>query len=86
MLCTYGLSVLSDDYRQRLAYRIEVREERIAGLEGAAGILESIVFEDGKRLSSQALFFKTQARQASDLATRLACDLDEQGGAGAWTM
>ena len=47
---------------------------------GAEGMLESIVFEGGKRLSRHALFFNTQTRQASDLATRLACDFDEQGG------
>lgn len=81
VLCTDGPSELSDDYRHRLAHRgIEVREERIAGLEGADGMLESIVFEDDKRLSRHALFFNTQARQASDLATRLVCDFDEQGG------
>ena len=51
---------------------------------GAEGMLESIVFEGGKRLARHALFFNTQTRQASDLATRLACDFDEQGGGGAW--
>ena len=40
VLCTDGPSELSVDYRQRLAHRrIEVREERIAGLEGAEGML-----------------------------------------------
>jgi thioredoxin reductase len=81
VLCTNGPSELTNDYRQRVArHGIEVREERITGLEGAAGTLESIVFEGGKRLTRHALFFNTQTQQASDLAKRLACEFDEQGG------
>jgi len=49
-------------------------------LEGTAGMLESIVFEGGKRLTRRALFFNTQTQQASDLAKRLACEFDKQGG------
>jgi len=81
VLCTNGPSELTNDYRQRLArHGIEVREERITGLEGTAGMLESIVFEGGKRLTRRALFFNTQTQQASDLAKRLACEFDKQGG------
>jgi thioredoxin reductase len=81
VLCTDGPCKLSDDHRQRLArYGIAVHEARIVGLEGAEGMLEAIVFEGGERLFRRALFFNTQARQAADLAKRLNCEFDEQGG------
>jgi thioredoxin reductase len=66
--------------RQRLAAQnIAIREERIARLEGTAGVLERLVFVDGQVLPRRALFFSIGHRQHSQLAAKLGCRLTAEG-------
>ena len=80
VLCTDGPSGLDDEERARLDRNgITVREERVASLEGAHGLLRHVVFEGGARLARRALFFTTGQTQQSDLSIRLGCDVGEKG-------
>jgi thioredoxin reductase len=80
ILCTDGSAELTAEDRRRLAKQsVEVREERIARLEGTGGVLERIVFTNGATLARRALFFSTGQRQHSDLPTVLGCEFTEKG-------
>jgi thioredoxin reductase len=80
VLCTDGPSELSNDHRDQLARQgIEVREERIARLEGHAGQLERIVFDTGETLSRRALFVSSGQHQHSGLARKLGCRFTKKG-------
>ena len=80
ILCTDGPAELSEDERGQLARQnIPVREERISRLEGTAGQLERIVFENGEVLQRKAMFFNTGQDQHCDLAEKLGCDFTERG-------
>jgi thioredoxin reductase len=80
VLCTNGKTRLSAPMRRRLArHEIEVRQERIARLEGRSGKLERIVFQDGSSIDRRALFLATRQHQHSDLARRLGCRFTEHG-------
>lgn len=81
ILCTDGVSELSDECRDRLARNgVNVRDERIERLEGADGILERIVFERGEPLARRAMFLWCNPRQSIDLARRLGCDMEGPEG------
>ena len=80
VLCTDGSAELSADDSARLAqHKIPVREEQILRLEGKDGLLEQIVFADGKTIQRRGMFFSTGQRQASELAKNLGCEFTEQG-------
>jgi thioredoxin reductase len=80
VLCTDGLSRLSGDDIQRLERRnILLNENKIARLEGAAGVLERIVFANGESLTARGMFFSTGQKQGSDLPQKLGCKFTEQG-------
>ena len=80
VLCTDGPSEIDDKDRGRLAsHGIEVREDRIAELDGHDGQLRDIVFADGSRLARHALFFTTGQSQRSNLLVRLGCEFNEKG-------
>jgi thioredoxin reductase len=82
VLCTDGVAELSNNERERLVVQgISVREERIAGLQGADGLLEGIVFDTGEVLPREAMFFNTGERQKSPLIAKLGCELNEKGKA-----
>ncbi len=84
VLCTDGPAELSGADRDRLAHQgIAIREERIACLEGTAGMLERIVFASGDTLARRALFFNTGQRQRSDLPAKLGCTFTPSGDV--WT-
>lgn len=75
VLCTDGPSGL--DARERgilISRNIALREERLAGLEGADGQLEQILFATGEVLARRALFFRAKTRQQTDLAAKLGYD------------
>lgn len=72
---------LDEEQRGRAARNgIEVREEMVVGLEGEDGKLRRVVFESGPALECDAMFFNTDQFQRSDLARRLGCEFDENGG------
>lgn len=80
VLCTDGPSEIAEDDRQRLARNgIGVREERVLRLDGEAGILQQIVFDDGATLPRRAMFFTTGQFQRSELAISLGCDINDKG-------
>lgn len=82
VLCTDGVAELSKDHRERLLmHGISLREEQIAYLQGADGLLERIIFDTGESLSREAMFFNTGERQKSPLIAELGCELDEKGKA-----
>lgn len=75
----------SEEMRGRLGkHGIQIREARIARLEGRDAFLERIVFEDGSALECKALFFSTGQHQRSPLATRLGCEFTSKGGVEAY--
>jgi thioredoxin reductase len=56
-----------------------MREEPILRLEGAEGMLQRIVFEDGEAEPRRALFLSCGQRQRSPLAERLGCRFTGRG-------
>ena len=80
VLCSDGACELDGDELATLDRNgIRVREERIARLEGADGMLERIVLESGDVLPRRAMFFTTGQVQASRLARQLGCEFNEKG-------
>ena len=80
VLCTDGPAEIDAAGRTRLArHEIELREDRIAHLEGHDGKLNEIVFADGTRLARRAMFFTTGQSQRSNLLIRLGCEFNEKG-------
>jgi thioredoxin reductase len=80
VLCTDGPSELDAAELERLARNhIDVRDGRIARLEGHDGVLSRIVFSDGTELPRRALFFSTGQYQRSDLLLRLGCEFNDKG-------
>jgi thioredoxin reductase len=80
VLCTDGPSEIHEKGRKKLArHGIDVREDRIAQLDGQDGQLRDIVFGDGSRLPRRALFFTTGQSQRSNLLLRLGCEFNEKG-------
>jgi thioredoxin reductase len=79
-LVTDGGTEISGEDRERLARRqIQIREQKIARLQGSDGILESVDFGDGSTLKCRAIFFNLGHRQHSDLAARLGVNIDPRG-------
>ncbi len=79
-LCTDGPAELSvAERKQLLELNIQVREERIARVEGNDGLLKQIVFANGETLARRGMFFNTGQDQRCDLAARLGCEFTERG-------
>lgn len=80
VLCTGGPSGLSEEDLEQLARQgIEVREERVARLEGKDGLLERVVFETGESLPRRAMFVCSGQHQRSALARKLGCRFTPKG-------
>lgn len=80
-LITDGPSRISAKDRDKLEHSlIQIREQKIARLQGSGGILETIVFEDDSILKCRAIFFNLGHRQHSDLAAGLGVTIDPHGG------
>lgn len=80
VLCSDGPSKLSVSERKQLSQEgIEVREERIARLEGHQGQLERVVFVEGESLARRALFLCMGQHQRSGLAQKLGCRFTSKG-------
>lgn len=80
VLCTDGPAQLASEDIQRLERRnIPLNENKIARLEGAAGVLERIVFANRESLTVRGMFFSTGQKQGSDLPQKLGCKFTEQG-------
>jgi thioredoxin reductase len=80
VLCTDGPARLRADQRKRLARnRIRIDEGRIARLEGSDGVLERIVFDDGRNLERRGIFFTTGQAPRCDIARKLGCEFTGRG-------
>jgi thioredoxin reductase len=80
VLCTDGPCEIEAGKVERLRRNgITIREQRIARLEGDAGILQRIVFADGGVLERRAMFFTTGQYQQSELADSLGCTINDKG-------
>ena len=74
---------LTNDDRAKLAeFDIDVRDQRIAKLEGdlQSKQLRRVVFTEGDPLECDALFFNLGTEPASDLHQMLGCKIDETSG------
>jgi thioredoxin reductase len=80
VLCTDGPSGLSPENLEQLSGEgIEIREERLARLEGSDGHLERVIFQNGDSLPRRALFVCAGQHQRSALARKLGCRFTEKG-------
>jgi thioredoxin reductase len=80
VLITDGPAGIDENQRERLAVNgISIREQRVAHLEGAGGVLHRIVFAEGEPLERRAMFFTTGQWQQSPLAVSLGCEFNEKG-------
>ena len=80
VLCTNGPSRLAPGELDKLhELGIEIREDRIARLEGRDGRLERIVFQEGEPLEREALFICASQHQRSALARKLGCGFTSKG-------
>lgn len=79
VLCTDGGS-LSGDLQERLNDEsIRIERAPIARLTGTDGMLDAVVFKDGRRLARTALFFSTGQAQRSNLPAALGCAFTSRG-------
>lgn len=80
VLFTDGSSLAADEADQLAAAGVRVREERVARLVGAGGVLERVELVGGGAEPRRALFLKLTQRQRSNLAAMLAVPVSEQQG------
>jgi len=81
ILLTDGESGISASDLELLTRRgIVVCEDSIDRLEGHEGILQRVVFLNGKSLERRALFVCSGMEQQSELARRLGCSFTDKGG------
>ncbi|WP_165421388.1 NAD(P)/FAD-dependent oxidoreductase [Bradyrhizobium sp. Leo170] len=78
--CSDGTEISADAARKLKQHGIPLRNEPIASVEGAEGVLTKIRFKSGPDLDRAALFFSTGCHQASDLSELLGCKRDRKGG------
>ncbi len=72
LFCTDGSSALTKpDLDQLVHLGLQVREDRIARLEGHDGQLEGIVFANGDRVPRRALFLRPRQHPRCDLPAKL---------------
>jgi len=80
VLLTNGPARLPAEERERLAcHGVSLREERIAKLEGAGGVLGRVVFKTGAMLARRGIFFSAGQVQRSELALALGCRFNLRG-------
>lgn len=80
VVCTDGPADMDRRQRSRLEQLgMSIREDRVARLDGADGVLARIVFETGDPLPRRALFFTTGQEQRSQLALSLGCEFNDKG-------
>jgi thioredoxin reductase len=86
VLCTDGPGGLSASELRQLSLKgVEVREDRIARLEGRKGQLERVVFAGGESLPRRALFVCMGQHQRSGLARKLGCRFTSKGAVATGT-
>ncbi|MBX9850236.1 MAG: NAD(P)/FAD-dependent oxidoreductase [Cytophagaceae bacterium] len=80
VLCTNGKIPVTPEEQELLQLKdIKVIDKKIDRLEGDAGMLKRIVFNDGSFLERSALFFTTDQYQRSNIAAQLGCQFTDKG-------
>ncbi|WP_224243289.1 NAD(P)/FAD-dependent oxidoreductase [Hyalangium gracile] len=80
ILFTDGGRSLSREEQELLRHEgVRWRHERILRVEGSDGRLERVVLASGESIPRRALFFHTQPRQRSPLASNLGCAFTRRG-------
>ncbi|HSI67290.1 MAG TPA: NAD(P)/FAD-dependent oxidoreductase [Planococcus sp. (in: firmicutes)] len=76
-----GEGRLEEEEKARLVAKgVQVREERIAGLEGEDGQLRSVRLEDGTLIDRTGGFVSSLWSHATSFGTKLGCKQNEHGG------
>ncbi len=80
MLFSDGPVRLSRKDREHLAkHGIALHKEKILRLDGDGGKLRRVVFEDGRSIERDALFFSGSQHQACNIAAGIGCALNRRG-------
>ena len=80
VMCSNGPAKLNARDREKLArFGIDVIEKCIGRVEGTAGKLDRIIFDDGSSISPRAIFFSTGNVQRSELPAALGCHVTHKG-------
>ena len=64
-----------EEHSKLLAEQIDVKDERIVGLDGDGGAVRYAVLDTGERVPVQRLFFTIQVERSCTLAEDLGCEL-----------
>ncbi|WP_371747561.1 NAD(P)/FAD-dependent oxidoreductase [Terribacillus sp. DMT04] len=81
IVCTNGLSIIPEEDKAMLQqYDIRVVEEKIAKLEGSAGILKTVILKNGEELARTGGFVITELSQTHHFASSLGYKTDDNGG------
>jgi thioredoxin reductase len=79
VLCTDGTRLEAKHVQRLERHKIRWRRDPIARLEGTAGRLRRIVFDNGESLARRVMFFSMGQRQSSNLAQQLGCGFTHKG-------
>ncbi len=81
VVCTNGTNTFSKEQKELLSDKnIKVIEDEIASLQGDNGYLLKVKFKDGKEMEREGGFVACELKQASILAEKLGCDMNQMGG------
>ncbi len=79
-LFTNGTSTLTTEQKEKLQrHNIKTVETKIDRLEQEAGLIKSIVFQDGSKKSLKALYARPAFVQHCDIPRQLGCEITEEG-------
>ncbi|MYL36883.1 NAD(P)/FAD-dependent oxidoreductase [Halobacillus litoralis] len=80
-VCTNGRDVLSEEEKNTLNRKgIQVKESPLTALEGEAGQLQKVTFEDGTEAACKGGFVIPKVEQASNFGEKLGLERTENGG------
>ncbi len=79
VLLTDGKKLTDREVHNMESQSILVYTEKVVRLEGEGGILQRIIFEDGKSINRDAMFFTSGQYQRSSLASKLGCKFTPKG-------
>jgi len=79
VLCTDGTRLDAKHVERLQRHKIPWRRDPIARVDGTAGRLRRIVFDNGESLARRVMFFSMGQRQSSNLAQQLGCGFTRKG-------
>ena len=79
-ILTSGKAEFSDEQREKLAKNnIQVIESEIAELKHQSGMVQSLLFSDGKEIDFEAVYGAFPFKQHSEIPQNLGCEFTEMG-------